>query len=56
MNFEENTNKNSKQPENKLDSQIGQLQNLIKLSIAMINLFYEAKEEPLGGYGGRKLR
>ena len=44
MNFEENTNKSSKQPENKLDSQIEQLQNLIKLSITMIELVYKAKE------------
>ena len=44
MNFEENTNKSSKQPENKLDSQIEQLQNLMKLSITVIELAYKAKE------------
>lgn len=44
MNFEENTNKSSKQLENKLNTQIEQLQNLMKLSVTVIELAYKTKE------------
>ena len=44
MNFEENANKSSKQLENELNAQIGQLQNLMKLSITAIELAYKVKE------------